>query len=498
MYRRLFILFVFSLSFVVSTNKLHAENQRIPSSVQLISEGTIQDINDLMLNNTDINIKINDLDWTPLHAAVRFGRKEVVDLILDKQPDLNARDKLGQTPLYLAIETGNKEIVETLISKGANVNIATNNGDNPLSMAEKIGLSNIRDILVNNQATLPEPVAINQVMPGSLRGMPGANVMFPGNMNSRRGGPGDNNMNMDPAIGQMDQNVTATAETPDNMIMPVQQFENSVSDFINLEPNEVKARIQNYEGLEKAVADVADGSKSSLRQWRKAAEDNRTTLVNAVRKQFEDEIELAKKIAEEEKAVKTVAKAEELIATRKKAFIAISNEVRNDQKQRERQNTGTTTSSRRSRGTTAMPMTTMTTTRGSRRGTSQNTTNITPPVAEEPKSTYSSGIQSEVDIWLNASIENAAGRMSLMESVTSKIISEISSLKQVAEGENANKTIAAIDGLLVARQNDYNEVRNELEKTQQEQGTSIITDMPETMIDAPSQNMTTGRGRRGR
>ncbi|MBN1973100.1 MAG: ankyrin repeat domain-containing protein [Sedimentisphaerales bacterium] len=496
MYRRLFISLVFSLSFLVPTNSLHAENQELPSFVQIISESTPQQIQELLQNNMmDVNTKINDLDWTPLHAAVRFGRKDVIDLILDKQPDLNARDKLGQTPLYLAIETGNKEIVETLISRGVNVNIATNNGDNPLSMAEKIGLSNIRDILVQHDATLPEPGAINQGMPGSRRGMPGANAMFPGNMNSRMGGPGDNNINMDPAIGQMDQNVTATAGTPDNMIMPVEQFENSVSGFINLEPNEVKARIQNYEGLEKAVADVADGSKSSLRQWRRAAEDNRTTLINAVRRQFEDEVEFAKKIAEEEKAVKTVAKADELIAARKKAFIAISNEVRNDQQQRERQNTGTTTSSRRSRGTTAMPMTT---TRGSRRGTSQNTTNITPPVAEEPKSTYASGIQTEVDTWLNASIENAGGRMSLMESVTSKIISEISSLKQIAEGENANKTIAAIDGLLLARQNDYNEVRNELEKIQQEQGTPIITDMPETLIDAPIQDMTTGRGRRGR
>ncbi len=54
----------------------------------------------LIANGADINHK-NELGWTPLHHAVVFYRKDIVELLLSHQADVNARNKAGYTPLNI-------------------------------------------------------------------------------------------------------------------------------------------------------------------------------------------------------------------------------------------------------------------------------------------------------------------------------------------------------------------------------------------------------------
>ena len=89
-----------------------------------------------------------------------------------------------------------------------------------------------------------------------------------------------------------------------------------------------------------------------------------------------------------------------------------------------------------------------------------------------------------------------------MDSVNNTIVSEINSLKQTATDEKAEKTVAAIDGILLARQMGFDELNNEFQKIQQEQGVQNlpnITDMPDmqNMPDFQGQEMMPGRGMRG-
>ncbi|XP_055813980.1 uncharacterized protein LOC129883354 [Solanum dulcamara] len=69
----------------------------------------------------DPNLSIKDLEFrnnsgdTPLHEAAKFGKKEVVEMILKKDNDLVfARNNLGETPLYVAASSGEKDVFNLL------------------------------------------------------------------------------------------------------------------------------------------------------------------------------------------------------------------------------------------------------------------------------------------------------------------------------------------------------------------------------------------------
>jgi ankyrin repeat protein len=53
-----------------------------------------------------------------LHQAVIRGKKEMVELLLDKKADVNTKDSEGETALDEAQEQGNKEIIEILRKHG--------------------------------------------------------------------------------------------------------------------------------------------------------------------------------------------------------------------------------------------------------------------------------------------------------------------------------------------------------------------------------------------
>ncbi|KAH0637577.1 hypothetical protein KY290_037925 [Solanum tuberosum] len=67
------------------------------------------------------NLSIKDLETrnsngdTPLHEAAKFGKKDVVEMILKKEKDLVfVRNNLGETPLYVAAASGEKDVFTLL------------------------------------------------------------------------------------------------------------------------------------------------------------------------------------------------------------------------------------------------------------------------------------------------------------------------------------------------------------------------------------------------
>ena len=63
-----------------------------------------------------------DSGRTALQAAAEGGHKEIVEVLLAANADVNARTSESRTPLQAAAEGGHREIVEVLFAAGADVN----------------------------------------------------------------------------------------------------------------------------------------------------------------------------------------------------------------------------------------------------------------------------------------------------------------------------------------------------------------------------------------
>ncbi len=71
----------------------------------------------LIAKGADVNAK-DTWNWTALHSAV-YGHKDIVELLITEGANVNARDGADRTPLFYAKDEGNTEIVELLRKHGA-------------------------------------------------------------------------------------------------------------------------------------------------------------------------------------------------------------------------------------------------------------------------------------------------------------------------------------------------------------------------------------------
>lgn len=86
--------------------------------------------------------------------AARNGNLDKVKELLRNEPELvNAGGgKNKETPLFKAVESGNPALVEFLLSKGADVNARDKAGDTPLHKASMLGQQAIVKLLLDSRA----------------------------------------------------------------------------------------------------------------------------------------------------------------------------------------------------------------------------------------------------------------------------------------------------------------------------------------------------------
>ncbi len=76
---------------------------------------------DLLLSsgaNASISVSCEH-GWSPLHLAAREGYEDIVQRLLEENPDVNATDDEGFTPLDQAAQMQHAEVVRLLIDKNA-------------------------------------------------------------------------------------------------------------------------------------------------------------------------------------------------------------------------------------------------------------------------------------------------------------------------------------------------------------------------------------------
>jgi ankyrin repeat protein len=112
------------------------------------SAGQLHVIEFLISKGADVNAKDNRGGEMPLFYAGDAGWKKVVELLIVKGADINARGDLGGSALESAAWLGRGDVAELLITKGADVNIRDDWGYIPLHAAACTGLVEIAERLI--------------------------------------------------------------------------------------------------------------------------------------------------------------------------------------------------------------------------------------------------------------------------------------------------------------------------------------------------------------
>lgn len=83
----------------------------------------------------------SNFGWTPLHLASYFGHRDVMEVLLHRNANVNAVNDNGDTPLHKATFIGREDIVMLLLQNNADVNIINGEGRLPRNMtpASEVG-----------------------------------------------------------------------------------------------------------------------------------------------------------------------------------------------------------------------------------------------------------------------------------------------------------------------------------------------------------------------
>lgn len=139
----------------------------IPSGYGVTNEINEKVVKLLLKRRADVNA-VDKNGKTPLHTASDLFKIEshfkienmtteqlieyrsvMIRLLLDKNADINAKDKGGNTPLHLAAYFGADDVVKLLIERGANLDIENNSRKKPIEWTRD---ENIKEILNNAAA----------------------------------------------------------------------------------------------------------------------------------------------------------------------------------------------------------------------------------------------------------------------------------------------------------------------------------------------------------
>ena len=106
---------------------------------------------------------------------------------------------------------------------------------------------------------------------------------------------------------------------------------NSIADAnAATDANVVRARIEQFEGLQEALNKVTRTGKNEMREWTQGTAEDKLDLVQAVQEQVTAEFNFLRELAVEEGAVKTTAAIDGLLADRQERFGKIIKKMERD------------------------------------------------------------------------------------------------------------------------------------------------------------------------
>ena len=127
-----------------------------------VMTGNVNDIKFLVKSKVSINSRNSSVNTTPLHIATACDKKDIIELIVSINANINAPNIDGNSSLQYAVQNENINMVKFLVNAKASINIRNYEGDTPLHSAvkklDKIDnidtLTEIVEFLINSKSNV--------------------------------------------------------------------------------------------------------------------------------------------------------------------------------------------------------------------------------------------------------------------------------------------------------------------------------------------------------
>lgn len=131
---------------------LHLKTESGKTPLHFAAEGGHLDVVDFLLSKgAEVDARNAD-DETPLHYAAGYSHMDVIKRLLEAESNVNAESKAGDTPLLYVRFMLRKEVAEILIDSGADVNARNDAGESLLQAAFSRGRADLVDFLLERGA----------------------------------------------------------------------------------------------------------------------------------------------------------------------------------------------------------------------------------------------------------------------------------------------------------------------------------------------------------
>ncbi|MDO9451509.1 MAG: ankyrin repeat domain-containing protein [Stagnimonas sp.] len=118
-------------------------------------DGDVMQVEALLQQGANVNLRLPDTGTTPLIAAARRGHISVMQVLLDRGAEINAVDDGVGTALYWAVFEGQVEAAKFLLEKRARLNCQRASAEYLLRHIRTKGSSEV-EALVRQQLALEE------------------------------------------------------------------------------------------------------------------------------------------------------------------------------------------------------------------------------------------------------------------------------------------------------------------------------------------------------
>ncbi|MCP4410313.1 MAG: hypothetical protein GY807_21715 [Gammaproteobacteria bacterium] len=103
---------------------------------EVIATGDEKKLQQWIDEGLDLEASYGKNRWTALHIAASYVKSRVpMERLLDAGSDMEARAAMDWTPLHVACHYDRKERVKALLKRGADIQAITDSGDTPLAVA---------------------------------------------------------------------------------------------------------------------------------------------------------------------------------------------------------------------------------------------------------------------------------------------------------------------------------------------------------------------------